>query len=78
MPRLDGFDATRRIREQEPPGQRVPIIAMTASALEGERERCLEAGMDDYLTKPVDAADLEAAIRDLGGAGGGWRRGPGA
>jgi two-component system, sensor histidine kinase and response regulator len=63
MPRLDGFDATRAVRAQEPEGQRVPIIAMTASALEGERERCLAAGMDDFLTKPVAAADLEQVIR---------------
>jgi PAS domain S-box-containing protein len=63
MPRLDGFDATRQIRAQEPAGQRVPIVAMTASALEGERERCIEAGMDDYLTKPVDAGEVERALR---------------
>ncbi|MBZ5738367.1 response regulator [Nocardioides mangrovi] len=63
MPNLDGFDATRRIRSAEATGRRVPIIAMTASALEGERERCIEAGMDDYLTKPVDAGELEHAIR---------------
>jgi two-component system sensor histidine kinase/response regulator len=67
MPRLDGFDATRRIRAQEPPGERVPIVAMTASALEGERERCLEAGMDDYLTKPVDAGEVERALRSWAG-----------
>jgi CheY-like chemotaxis protein len=63
MPRLDGFDATRQVRAQEPSGQRVPIIAMTASALEGERERCIEAGMDDYLTKPVAAGEVERALR---------------
>jgi two-component system sensor histidine kinase/response regulator len=63
MPRLDGFDATRAVRAQEPEGRRVPIIAMTASVLEGERERCLAAGMDDFLTKPVDPGDLERVIR---------------
>jgi PAS domain S-box-containing protein len=62
MPRMDGFDATRAIRAAEADGVRVPIIAMTASALEGERERCLAAGMDDFLTKPVDAAALERVI----------------
>jgi CheY-like chemotaxis protein len=64
MPRLDGFDATRQVRAQEPADRRVPIIAMTASALEGERERCLAAGMDDYLTKPVDPAELERVLRE--------------
>jgi signal transduction histidine kinase/CheY-like chemotaxis protein len=63
MPRMDGFNATRAIRAQERPGRRVPIIAMTASALEGERERCLEAGMDDFLTKPVDIAQVERVVR---------------
>lgn len=63
MPRLDGFDATRAVRAREADGERVPIIAMTASALEGERERCLAAGMDDFLTKPVNATDLERVVR---------------
>ncbi|WP_167736581.1 response regulator [Nocardioides sp. 1609] len=61
MPRLDGFGATRAVRAVET-GRRVPIIAMTASALPGERDRCLAAGMDDFLTKPVDPARLAVAL----------------
>ena len=64
MPRLDGYAATRAIRAEEPPGSRVPVVAMTAAAVEGERDRCLAAGMDDFLTKPVDPAAL-AAVLDL-------------
>jgi CheY-like chemotaxis protein len=54
MPRLDGYAATRAIREWEQRGARLPIIAMTASVVVGEEDRCLEAGMDDFLVKPVD------------------------
>ncbi|QCW51946.2 response regulator [Nocardioides dongxiaopingii] len=61
MPRLDGFGATRAVRAVET-GHRVPIIAMTASALPGERDRCLDAGMDDFLTKPVDPVRLAVAL----------------
>ena len=63
MPGMDGYAASRLIRHAEADGPRVPIIAMTASAIEGERERCLEAGMDAFLTKPVDTDRLESLLR---------------
>ncbi|MFO1350666.1 MAG: ATP-binding protein [Gammaproteobacteria bacterium] len=63
MPGVDGFEATRRIRAFERAhGRRTPIVALTASALSGDRERCLAAGMDDFLSKPISRAQLHAVL----------------
>ncbi len=58
MPGVDGYEATRRIRRSEPPGRHTPIVAMTASAMQGDRDRCLQCGMDDYVSKPFSADRL--------------------
>ncbi|HEY0904382.1 MAG TPA: PAS domain-containing protein [Marmoricola sp.] len=70
MPRLDGYAATRLIREAESPEARVPIIALTASATAGEQERCLQAGMTGFLSKPVSVEALGRVLAEqLGDAG---------
>jgi signal transduction histidine kinase/CheY-like chemotaxis protein len=72
MPGMDGFEATARIREMEKAtGRHVPVVALTAHALKGYRERCLAAGMDDYLSKPFKAADLSELLGRLRLAGAG-------
>jgi signal transduction histidine kinase/CheY-like chemotaxis protein len=62
MPEMDGFEATAALRTREGSQRHTPVIAMTAGVMEGDRERCLAAGMDDYVSKPVRIEDLGAAI----------------
>jgi signal transduction histidine kinase/ligand-binding sensor domain-containing protein/DNA-binding NarL/FixJ family response regulator len=69
MPEMDGLEASRRIGEEWPADERPRIIAVTANALRGDREACLAAGMDDYLSKPMLLDDLRSALRRLGPEG---------
>ena len=62
MPEMDGFETTRHIRSHERPGCHVPIIAMTANAMQGNREHCLSSGMDDFVSKPVKSQDLQRVL----------------
>jgi CheY-like chemotaxis protein len=62
MPEMDGFEATAVIRNRERNERHTPICALTANAMEGDRERCLAAGMDDYIAKPVSVDKLQEAI----------------
>jgi CheY-like chemotaxis protein len=69
MPRMNGLEATAAIRQHERErGQHVPIVALTAHALTGDRQRCLEAGMDGYLSKPIDADELFEGVETLAGS----------
>jgi CheY-like chemotaxis protein len=66
MPEMGGFEATGVIRARESAyGGHIPIVAMTAHAMKGDRERCVEAGMDDYMSKPIDGRRLIALIDDI-------------
>ncbi len=68
MPTMDGFEATRRIRDREGDGERVRIIAMTAGASSGDRSACLDAGMDDFVSKPVSLSRLEQVVNPTAAA----------
>jgi len=63
MPEMDGFEATKKIRDSESAFRNLPVIAMTAQAMKGDREKCLKAGMDDYVSKPVRPQELEEVIK---------------
>jgi CheY-like chemotaxis protein len=63
MPEMDGLEASRRIRRTLPADRQPKIIALTANAMQGDREICLDAGMDDYISKPVKMHEIVAAIR---------------
>ncbi len=66
MPTMDGLETTVAIRAQEhTTGAHIPIIAMTANAMQGDRERCLEAGMDGYVAKPIRSTDLYQAVEEM-------------
>ena len=72
MPEMDGFEATAIIRDkQKTTGNHIPIIAMTAHAMKGDRERCLDAGMDGYISKPIRKEELYKTIEEIGSGSGG-------
>ena len=65
MPEMDGLEAARQITAKWSPHERPRIVAMTANAMQGDREMCLEAGMDDYLTKPIRVERLVEALNQV-------------
>ncbi len=75
MPEMDGLEASRQINRQWSQAERPRIVAMTANAMQGDRERCIEAGMDDYITKPVRIQELIEALTRVSARGGAGRPG---
>jgi CheY-like chemotaxis protein len=67
MPELDGYETTAAIRAREDGRSRTPILALTAHAMSGDRERCLQAGMDGFISKPIQLSELVDAIADVCG-----------
>jgi two-component system, sensor histidine kinase and response regulator len=82
MPEMNGYDATSQIRRLDGPNRSVPVVAMTAEALDGCRDRCLAAGMNDYITKPVSMEELIRMLKTwlrpvpVAGDGGGVQTAP--
>ena len=66
MPEMDGLEATKHIRESSPKTNSIIIIAMTANALIGDRNTCLEAGMNDYVSKPINILELQKVLKKWG------------
>jgi CheY-like chemotaxis protein len=64
MPEMDGYTSTRIIRKMQSAQSRIPIIALTADAMKGDKERCLDAGMNSYISKPFKIEDIEAVLRE--------------
>lgn len=69
MPEMDGYEATKQIRLLDSPKKETPIIAMTANAMEGDRDICIDAGMNDYISKPIRLKELESKIKQWSGGG---------
>ena len=65
MPEMDGLEATRAIRVMPSLARQPRVVAMTANAMQGDREMCLEAGMDDYVSKPIQVKELQRAIEEM-------------
>jgi CheY-like chemotaxis protein len=63
MPVMDGYQATEQIRRTEPPGRHTIIVAMTANAMQSDRQRCLDSGMDDYVSKPINKSEVVAVLK---------------
>ena len=62
MPEMDGYQATGEIRALDEPWRSIPIVALTANAMDGDREKCLAAGMDDYLSKPTNSEQIRGIL----------------